>query len=339
MEAITIKDIAKALDVSIATVSRALRNHPDVNEETRKIVLEKAKAMDYHPNLMASGLSSKKSKIIGVVVPTINRGFWSNAIAGIGEEANSQGYKVMICQSVEKSNIENDSLEILANSRVDGILLAISKNTISEDKVKSIISRGIPVLLFERIFENINCNKVRTDDFAGSYIATSHLIKTGCRRIAHFMGCKSLDVCEQRLKGYLAAMKDHGLDVDNELIVVTSFKREEVEVDFISFYSKLSKKPDGIFCFADVIAVGIILGARTLGLKIPQDFGLVGFGDDDISSLISPSLTTMRQPSFEIGVKSVSILLNEIMEKRTDFITEKFTPSLIIRESTKQITS
>jgi LacI family transcriptional regulator len=335
MKAITIKDIAKALNVSVATVSRSLRNHPDVNEVTRKMVLEKAKDMDYHPNLMASSLSSRKSKIIGVVVPTINRGFWSNAISGIEEETNKRGYKVMICQSCESSYHENENLEILANSRVDGILLAISKNTISKEKVESILSRGIPILLFERIFENIECNKVRTDDFNGSYTATSHLIKSGCRRIAYFMGYKSLNVCEERLRGYIAAIKDHGLVVDKELIVETSFEREEVKIDFVRFYTKTIEKPDGIFCFADVIAIGVVLGARKLNLRIPEDFSLIGFGDDDVSSLITPSLTTMRQPSFEMGEKSASILINEIAEKSTHFVTEKFTPTLIIRNSTK----
>ncbi len=337
MEAITLKDIARALNVSVATVSRALRNHPDVNEATKRMVFEKAKAMDYHPNLMASGLSSKKSKIIGVVVPTINRGFWSNAIAGIEEEANNRGYKVMICQSRESSILENESLEILANSRADGILLAISKDTISEDKVRSIITRGIPILLFERILEDIECNKVCTNDFEGSYTATSHLIKSGCRRIAHFMGCKSLNVCKERLKGYQAALIDNGLEIDNELIVETSFERKEAENDFIHFYSTIKNKPDGISCFADIIAVGVVLGARVLNLKIPEQLALVGFGDDDVSSLITPSLTTMRQLSFEIGEKSASILIDEIMGINRQFTTKKFTPSLIIRDSTKPL--
>lgn len=332
---ITIKDIASVLNVSVATVSRALSGHPDISDRTKSLVLETARSMGYHPNLMASGLIKRKSRTIGVVVPTINRQFWSNTISGIEKAAYEAGYKVMICQSSEQYEREKENVELLANSMVDGMLIALSKETTSYDHIQHVIERGIHVLMFERAVEGFPVSQVLTDDFTGGFEATEHLIDTGCRRIAHITGPESLTVCRQRLEGYRAALRKHGLEFDGELVIRSDFTHEASRAATRQFFG-LRKPPDAIFGFADIIAIGALLELKAMNLSIPGQVSVAGFGNDDVSALVHPSLTTMAQPSFEIGRKSACMLIEELtgeedLAKKTEIIR----PRLIVRESTK----
>ncbi|UCS92076.1 LacI family transcriptional regulator [Echinicola marina] len=331
----TIRDIAYRLNVSVATVSRALRDSTEIKRETKQAVLEMAKEMDYHPNLLASSLSSKKSKILGVVVPTINRQFWSNSISGIESVAYHHGYKVMIFQSAESVKKEIEIVETLANSRVDGILIALSKETINYNHINNILKRGIPVLQFERSSTDLDTQKVITDDFNGAFELVQHLIDSGKKNIAYLGGPISLGVCKQRLKGFQQALQQNNVtDKENLIITIDSFDYQSAEKALRKFWS-LEKKPDAIFCFADILAIGVMAAAKKLNISIPQELAIVGFGNDDIGRFVTPSLTTMAQPSFEMGKLAAELIMNEINdeEKYCSRREEIIRPQLIIRES------
>lgn len=332
----TIRDIADRLNISVATVSRALRDSTEIKKETKQAVLEMAKEMDYHPNLLASSLSSKKSKILGVVVPTINRQFWSNSISGIESVAYHHGYKVMIFQSAESVKKEIEIVETLANSRVDGILLALSKETTEYGHLKSILNRGIPVLQFERSCSALDTSKVLTDDFNGAYELVQHLIDTGRKHIAYLGGPTSLVVCKERLKGFQHALEQNQLSLDQELILsLDTFTYEAAEKAFTKLWTS-SNRPDAILCFADILAIGVMAAAKKLNIKIPKDLAIAGFGNDDIGRFVSPSLTTMAQPSFEMGKLAAQLIMEEINDEEDSSVKKEeiIKPTLIIREST-----
>ena len=333
----TIKDIAERLNISIATVSRALRGSTDIKRETKLAVLEMVKEMDYHPNLLASSLSSKKSKILGVVVPTINRQFWSNSISGIENVAYNHGYKVMIFQSAESLKKEVEIVETLANSRVDGILLALSKESDNYDHIQSVKNRSIPILLFERVCQDIDTTKVITDDFNGSKTIVQHLIDKGKRKIAYLSGPLSLGVCQERLSGFEEAHHENNLNIDLNLILeIEDFTYEAAEEALIQLWS-LENRPDALFCFADILAIGALQGCKNLGIKVPEDLAIAGFGNDDIGKFVTPALTTMSQPSFMMGQIAADLILKEINSEEEIIIhpiLRKIKPELIVRSST-----
>lgn len=335
-KSVTIKDIAKELDVSTATVSRALRNSNEISKETKLEVLKIAKQMGYHPNLLARSLINKSSKILGVVVPTINRQFWSNSISGIESVAYKKGYKVMIFQSTESYDKEVEIVETLANSMVDGILIAFSKETQNFAHIENIIERGIPVLLFERVCASLQISKVMTDDFFGAKSIVSHLIERGKKRIAYIGGPLCLQVCKDRYSGYQNALFENNISFDQDLVIEIPDFNEVNSGDALRKLWKSNKKPDAVFCFADILAIGILAASKELGLKVPKDLAIAGFGNDDITKYVSPSITTMDQPSFEMGRLAAKLILKEINpEKENDFVfkTEIIKPNLIIRES------
>lgn len=332
----TIKDIAEKLQVSIATVSRALRGSTEIKKETKNAVLEMARQLDYHPNLLASSLSSKKSKIIGVVVPTINRYFWSNSIAGIENMAYQEGYKVMIFQSGESFNKEVEIVETLANSKVDGIIIAFSKETWTFDHVQHVIDREVPVVLYERACANLGTSKIKTDDKNGAFILTNHLIERGRKNIAYIGGPLALGVCKDRLEGYHMALQAAGLQVKQHLIITLEDFTFDLAGEALRKLWAHADKPDGLVCFADILAIGAMHASHQLGIPVPEQLSIAGFGNDETSRFISPAITTMAQPSFEMGEMAARVLLEEIAcsgeahKKRHEVIKSR----LIIREST-----
>jgi LacI family transcriptional regulator len=333
---ITIKDIAKSLNISVATVSRALRGSSEISKETKKAVLQLAKEMDYHPNLLARGLINRKSKILGVVVPTINRQFWSNSISGIESIAYKDGYKVMIFQSAESYKKEVEIVETLANSRVDGILIAFSKETNDFEHIRQVIDRGIPVLLFERVCDSLEVSKVVTDDFQGAKKITQHLIQRGKKKIAYLGGPLTLGVCRDRYLGFESALNEAGLFVQpNHLIETEEFTFENAKKAIALLWDS-TPKPDAVFCFADILAIGALDACKDLGIKVPEQLAIAGFGNDDTGRFISPTLTTMAQPSFEMGQLAAKLLLQEInsASELSQLQLEIVQPTLIIREST-----
>lgn len=334
-KSITIKDIATRLNISVATVSRALRNSPEIKKETKLSVLKMAKEMDYHPNLLASSLSSKKSKILGVVVPTINRQFWSNAISGIENIAYQEGYKVMIFQSVESYEKEVEIVETLANSRVDGILMAFSKQTTVFSHIQHVMDRGIPVLLFERVCNVLQTSKIVTDNYNGAKQIVQHLVDRGYKNIAYLAGPLSLNVCRERFQGYSNALAENGLPMPEGMVIEIPEFSYENAANAWNLLWNANIRPDAVFCFADILAIGVLQAAREGGINVPGQLAIAGFGNDDTGKFVTPSITTMAQPSFEMGQIAARMILEEINAEEEIFVykTETIHPQLIVRES------
>ena len=333
---ITIKDIAEKLNISVATVSRAMRNSSEIKKETKLAVLQMAKEMDYHPNLLASSLSSKRSNIIGVVVPTINRYFWSNSIAGIENIAYEKGYKVMIFQSGESFEKEVSIVETLANSRVDGIIIAFSKETQSFDHIQHILDREIPIVLFERTCDSIQTSMIKTDDIKGAMEMVNHLIERGKKHIAYMGGPLALGVCRDRYEGFRIAHEQTKTTLHKNLVMELDDFSYELAGKALESLWKQDPKPDAVFCFADILAIGALHTAQKLGIKVPEELAIAGFGNDITGRFITPSITTMSQPSFEMGEMAAGIILDAV-ESDDDIVkvTEKLiVPKLIVREST-----
>lgn len=333
---ITIKDIAEKLNVSVATVSRAMRNSPEIKKETKLAVLQMAKEMDYHPNLLASSLSSKRSNIIGIVVPTINRYFWSNSIAGIENIAYEKGYKVMIFQSGESYEKEAAIVETLANSRVDGIIIAFSKETKTFAHIQHIIEREIPVVMYERTCESVQTSKIKTDDANGAKEMANHLISRGKKHIAYIGGPMALGVCRDRYKGFQTALEQASIPIREELVIALDDFTFELAGDALETLWKRDPKPDAIFCFADILAIGVLHKAQKMGIKVPEELAIGGFGNDITGRFITPSITTMSQPSFEMGQMAAQIILDAVeSDEEIIKVEQRLTlPTLIVREST-----
>ena len=309
----TIKDIARKLQISTSTVSRALRDKYDVNPETRKRVLELAKELNYLPSSQALGLKQKKTLTIGVVVPEIDNEFFSDAIYGIENVAFERDYHVMICQTRDSAEREERIVEKLLTARVDGIILSISSSVTDVKHLKRVMEYDVPLVLFDRISDKIDTHKVLNDDYDGAFKATKHLIEKGKKRIAHLAGPQNLTIANLRRKGYEDAMRQSGMEVVEKLIVESGFKRDASQL--VARELLRDQKPDAIFCASDNVAIGALLAARELGLSVPEDVAIMGFSNLSISELIEPPLSTINQPAKKMGEISTKLLL-DIIEQR-----------------------
>jgi len=308
---VTLKDIAKRLNVSPSTVSRALQDNPEIGEATRKVIRELAEELNYQPNAVALSLRKKKTFTIGVVVPEIVHYFFSSVISGIEDVAYESNYQVILCQSNEKFDHEVMNIQTLANSQVDGILISYSKETIDFTHIESIKDQGVPVVLYDRFNKSLHLDSVIVDDFKGAYQATNHLVNIGCKRVAHFKGPLHMGIHAERMNGYLAALKDRGVTIDESLIVeADNFK---FGYNAVNNFFDSGIEFDGIFAVNDLTAVGAMKAIKSKGLHIPGDVAIVGFGDDStLSEMVDPSLTSVMQPGFEMGKKATKLLLNKI---------------------------
>lgn len=334
---ITIKDVAKELGVSPSTVSRALKDHPDISPETKRQVREVVEKLKYKPNAVALSLRNRKTHIIGVMVPAMVHHFFSTVISGIEEMAMSEGYNVMVFQSGEIYEREVLSTQSLISSRVDGVLVSIAKTTRKFSHFREIMDNGTPLVLFDRVTDELDTDKVIVDDFAGAFMATEHLIKTGCRRIAHFAAPQSLQIGYQRQRGYISALEKYGLNVDDGLIIKCDEHDQALEIT--PGIMNLPEPPDAIFAVNDMTAIGVLKVLKKMGLKVPEDISVVGFTDGLVSSVTDPPLTTVSQHGFELGKRAAAILLERINSglEMMDPILEVLPTELIIRESTRPL--
>lgn len=330
---VTIKDIAKTLGVSISTVSRALRDTYDVNPETREKVLSLASQLNYKPNLNATGLSAQRTYNIGIILPFITNYYFSTVITGIQHIAYNEGYNIILHLTNDSRDRELEIIENLSLSSLDGLLVSISSDSDSCEHFQEVINEGIPVVFFDRVANKINTSKVMQDDYNGAFEAVEHLIKNGYKKIAHIAGPKGLIFTENRLKGYIAALEKHKLPIKDEWIIHSGFSQECGETDLIKLL-QCKDVPDAVFAVNDRKAIGAMLSLKKENIKIGKEIGVVGFTNDPLCSIISPSLTTISEPAFEIGQKSCELLLNHIAK-------DNFSPQeiilpgeLIIREST-----
>ncbi len=335
MRHITITDIAKKLGISASTVSRALSNHPDVKEATKKQVLQLAKKYNFKPNPIAQSLKNNRTTIVGVIVPEIKHDFFSSAISGIEEVAYNRGYTIIVCQSNESYEREVINTNSMVQQRVAGVIASISQNTTSSVHFKNVIDHGIPLVFFDRACEDISTGKVIIDNAKGSTEAVIHLINRGYKRIAHLAGPQTLEICRERLNGYKEALHARGLNFENELVQYGGLD----EIDGYTSMDKLFTQkniPDAIFAVNATVAIGAYQRIRESGLKIPAEIGIVGFSNNKIMTLVEPPMTAVSQPSFEMGKKAAEILI-EVIESEKKSINPKsliLDTELIVRQST-----
>jgi LacI family transcriptional regulator len=341
-EAVTIKDIAKALGLSTSTVSRALRDSYEISPETKKIVLEYAEKINYHPNPIALSLKERKSRSIGVIVCEIANSFFSQVINGIESIANNNGYNVIISQSRESFDREVLNLQYLTSRSVDGLIVSVSTETKDFSYLKELNQKGMPIVFFDRIVSEIETHKVIADNYKGAYDATVHLINSGYRRIATVSNPEVLSITKERLAGYKAALSDNGIGVIDSLIKYCQHGgmiNEEVE-EAVKELLTLKQKPDAIFASADKLTTGCLRILKARGISVPDEMGLLGFSNTDLTELLDPPLSVIKQPAFEMGEVATNLLLQLIESKRpvTDFETKVLSTELLIRGSTKKKT-
>ncbi|MDY0101310.1 MAG: LacI family DNA-binding transcriptional regulator [Lentimicrobium sp.] len=331
---ISINDIARALGISPSTVSRALKDHPDISTETKRIVKEYAEKVNYRPNALALSLKRQRSNTLGLVIPEITHHFFSSVISGIEELAYGKGYRLIICQSNEDYHREVINTQVLLDNRVDGILISISKSTHDHGHFKDLIDSGIPLVFLDRVSEVIETDKVVTADFEGALIATSHLLERGCRNILHLASPGHLHVGRQRCDGYKKALANYGIEPDPSLILQCDTSQEVYQMKEVIL--QLAPNIDGIFAVNDFTAIAAMQILQKNGFKIPDDIAVTGFGNDPIASIACPPLTTVEQRGFEMGRQAVEILIRRIEDPATfiDFQTRIIPVSLEKREST-----
>lgn len=331
----TIKDIAKALNISTSTVSRALRGEPDVNADTRKAVLTLAEKLDYQPNKAALSLLNKHTQTVGVLVPNLDY-FFATAVKGIDEVAMAEGYTVMVCQSNESYEREVINTKRLYESQVDGFIISVSSETKSFEHFKKLTDKHYPVVFFDRDSSEIVSPKVLLDNEDGGYLATRHLIEQGCKRIAFLAGPLNLSISNKRQNGYEKALKDFGLKKDEKLIIHCDFNKEYAYLATQKLL-KSRKKPDGIFAVSDRIAIGAMMAIKEAGLTMPEDIALVGFNNEPIVDLLSPGISSIDQPAYKMGKMSAEIFF-EMLKNQEPFNNREviLKPRLIVRESSSK---
>lgn len=323
------------LGVSPSTVSRALKDHPDISEETRNLVKTFAEKVKYRPNALALSLRKQKTNTLGLVIPEIVHHFFSSVISGMEDLAYGEGYTMMICQSNENFYREVINLQALLDHRVDGLLVSISKTTREFNHLHNALDSGIPMVFFDRICDELDTDRVITDDFEGARIATTHLIETGCQKILHLAAPRHLLIGKNRYEGYVQALKNHKIPLDENLVLKCD-TREEV-MSMRQHILTLAPQIDGIFGVNDSTAIAVMQVLQENGYRIPQDISVVGFGDGPIATIASPPLTTVEQKGYEMGREAVRLLIQRL-ENPSAMInnqTKIITPSLVRRKTTR----
>jgi LacI family transcriptional regulator len=335
---VTLMDIARELNITAATVSRALNNHPAIKESTKKTVRQVAEKLQYQPNKIASSLRSGKSNIIGVIIPSAEINFFGSVVHGIEKVANENNYNVLIYQTNELYEYEKKGVQTFLRSQVDGVLASISKESINLDHYNEIKKRGVPLILFDRAVDTLGVSSVVVDDYAGAFAATKHLIMQGCRRIAHIGGQQHVSIFNQRLKGYIDALNVHGIAVDDDLIVFGKVSIESGR-DRMQKLLALSNKPDGLFAVEDFTALGAMQTIKSAGLKIPDQMAIIGFANEPFGEYITPSLSTVNQQTVQMGEEAAKLFFSSVDKKgagSTNPFKLVLQPELICRQSSQK---
>lgn len=330
----TINDLAKQLKLSPSTVSRALRDHPDISNKTKEKVLAMAAHTNYQPNIIAQSLQNRRSNTIGVIIPEIRNTFFSTVISGIEEVAYQAGYIIMVCQSGDTYAREVLNTKALAANRVAGMLVSTSQETTDYSHLRTAMAQGIHLVFFDRIPEEIEASKVIVDDFEAAYDAVHHLIERGYQRIAHLAGNLTLYVSRKRSDGYKAALRDHGREIRSEYIITGGYHEEDGRAG-VERLLCLTDPPDAIFTINDPVAIGAFLQLQDRGMAIPAEMALVGFSNNPNTALVRPRITTVNQPAFEIGQTTARLLLKNfnLSPEKQKLETIVLKTELIVRES------
>jgi LacI family transcriptional regulator len=312
---VTLKDIAKELNISCSTVSRALKDFPGISPKTRKAVADLASKYNYRPNAIALSLRSQKTNIIGVIIPETVHFFFSTVISGIEDEAMSEGYNVMICQSNESYEREADSIDALMGARVDGLLVSISRETSDLKHLQKVRDEGTPLVFFDRLVEGMNASSVVVDDYQGAYDATVHLIEQGCKNIVHLAGPENLILCRKRKEGYISALEDFNMPIDESYIVECREGNQEMAHKIFIDLLNSGKPIDGVFANNDMTALGVLAAAKEHKIKVPEELAIIGFSNWQFCSMLDPALSSVSQSGYEMGREAVRLMFQEINNK------------------------
>jgi len=336
MKHITIKDLAKELGVSISTVSRALNDKYDINPATREKIISKAQELGYSPNPIAQKLQQKKSNNIGVVVPEFRNAFFPDVITGIQDIMLPLGYQVLIMQSNENAETELSNVKTIYNNMVDGLIISFSSTTQKTSYYKNIIEQGFPIVQFNRVIDKLNTSKVVFDDYAWAFMATEHLILQGYKNIFHLKGPKHLTFSISRAKGFEDAMKKHKLFKGGEQFYDSGVTIESGKRVMESIIAE-DNIPDAIFAVTDPVALGAMIVMKEHDIQIPKQVGVVGFSESRLSEVIQPTLTTIKQPTYEMGQAAAKLLIQEIETKISIPQKIKLSGSFKIKQSSVRI--
>jgi len=330
---VTLKDLARKLRLSVSTVSRALRDVPDINPETKKQVQALAQELNYEPNFIAKSLVNKQTNVIGVILPVIASRYFANALSGMMEVAEARGYHIMFCQSDESFEKEVNAIKKLISIRIDGLLISVSKNTQDIEAFLKLQQKGIPVVFFDRALEKVNASRVTVDQYEGAFRAVEHLIERGYKRIAHLAGPRELSIAAERRNGYRDALAKYHMPVkENYILHCEGFHAEALEM--VKRWFETDDKPDAIFAVNDSSAIICMKYLQSLGYRIPHDIAVVGYNNDPVSEVVWPALTTVMQPSHEVGKLATQMLIDEIENGATTIQEKVLHTELLVRAST-----
>ncbi len=335
---ITLIKLAEQLNLSPSGVSRALKNHPSIGKETCRKVQKLALELGYSPNSVASNLRRKKTNLIGVLIPRIDRHFHALAISGIEEIANKSGYYVATFQSHDSYQKEVENVRMLLSNRADGVIGCLALETEQFDHFLKFNEHHIPLVFYDRAPSEVESCKVLIDDFGAAFKACKHLISIGCKRIAHIAGNQNLTIYRDRLEGYKAALQKNNIQIVKELICYANTLSNEEGRNFATKLLQLPTPPDGVFCANDNTAIGTIQTAKMANLNIPNDIAIIGFSNSPASTIIEPSLTTIDDHAFEMGQAAARLLIRQIENNDQNIVSETITirHDLIIRASTER---
>ncbi|MFI0491707.1 LacI family DNA-binding transcriptional regulator [Flavobacterium sp.] len=337
MKATTLKEIAAMLGISITTVSKALKNYPDVSPKTKKAVKDLAEQLNFTPNSFAVNLRTKESRTIGLIIPEVVHHFFSNVIKGVIEEADKNGYLVIILQSNESLELEQKQVELLFNKRVDGILISLSNDSNDDHHLKKIITRGIPFVQFDKISKLIPSSKIVINDQKAAAAAVQHLIDIGCKKIAHIRGPENPQNSVDRFIGYKKTLEKNGIPFDSKLVYTCQNVTYEEGVAFTKQIVKDHPDVDGIFAITDLVAIGVLSYLNENHIAVPDQIAVIGFSNWFMGQVMMPKLSTIDQPSYDMGIAAFSLLLEEMNCRREGSLfsprTVELGTSLIVRQS------
>ncbi len=332
---VTVKDIAERLSLHYTTVSKALRGHPDISVTTKHRVHSLAKELDYHPNSIAKNLKKQETSTFGVIVPSIRNDFFSTVISGIEEVAYGQGFNTVVCQSNEDCDREAIHVHTLISNRVAGALVSVSNTTTSGAHFRDFQKHRIPLLLFDRVCEDVETDKVVVDDHGGAMQAVRHLIGCGYRKIAHLAGPQNTSVGRDRCRGYVDELKRNGITVDRKMITYGSLQEDSGVTALRELLSRV-RMPEAIFAANDMMAIGAYKEIKRRGMQIPGDVAVIGFGNNTLSSYLDPPLTTVSQFPYELGKAAADMILRRIKNPEYEIVPQVkvLETEFILRKST-----
>lgn len=331
---ITIKDIARELGVSPSTVSRALKDNPDISQETRDTIHKYAREHNYQPNVLALNLRTSRSNTIGIIIPQLVHHFFSCVLSGIEQKAAEAGYNILVAQSDEKYENEVRITRSFLAARVCGVIASLAKDTSQYDHYQKLLDNNIPIVFYDRICTGINTERVVVDDYAGSFAAVEYMIQTGCKRIFFYSSAPHLEISKNRRNGYLDAMKKYKIPVDESMIKLCDNREQAIAITPDLLESE--RRPDGFFAINDETASGILYSCKLVGLKVPEQVSICGFTDGAIAQSTDPKLTTVEQHGEEVGKSAIHLLIDKIEGKTADRSGNRIVKTnLVVRGTTK----